>query len=382
MKKEKSSKNKDITTLLVTGRSAFPEIINQIRLAKQEIVVHMFIWREDEIGLNVAEELLEAADRGVSITIEKDRYGLLLEYAEESQRSFFHSPNLIDRIMIKILCLTNNKELLNNHLYTDRNKLYYKLKNHPNVIMIDDIKTKDHSKYYIFDKKIMILGGINIEDKEIYVDLKGRTYYDYMVKIDDENIVTEFLDKKENPHNISNLFRLNTKEPVKCFELKDSFLELINESKKELIIIMAYFAPLKDILTAIYSAMERGVSVKIFISKISNYMDDSNKLTISKLLSKNKELQGNLSIFMTDYMLHAKLIMNEKRIIVGSCNITDKAFTKLSELDVVVGNEDSLFARQVNNSIEELLNNSIQIKDSDEIKFNHIMAFLESIIMK
>ena len=381
MKKERSSKNKDIMTLLVTGRSAFPEIINQIRLAKQEIVVHMFIWREDKIGLSIAEELLKAADRGVSITIEKDRYGLLLEYAEESQRSFFHSPDLIDRIMIKILCLTNNKELLNNHLYTDRNKLYYKLKNHPNVIMIDDIKTKDHSKYYIFDKKIIILGGINIEDKEIYVDLKGRTYYDYMVKIDDENIVTEFLDKKENPQ-ISNLFRLNTKEPVKCFELKDSFLEIINESKKELIIIMAYFAPLKEIMSSIYDAIKRGVSVKIIISKSSNYMDDSNKLTISKLLSKNKELQGNLSIFMTDYMLHAKLIMNEKRIIVGSCNITDKAFTKLSELDVVVGNDDSLFARQVNNSIEELLNNSIQIKDSDANKFNHIMAFLESIIMK
>ena len=109
---------------------------------------------------------------------------------------------------------------------------------------------------------------------------------------------------------------------------------------------------------------------------------DYDRLQRTDLVRENKELQGNLSIFMTDYMLHAKLIMNEKRIIVGSCNITDKAFTKLSELDVVVDNEDSFFARQVNNSIEELLNNSIQIKDSDEIKFNHIMAFLESIIMK
>ena len=88
MKKERSSKNKNIITLLETGRRAFPEIIDQIRNAKKEIIVHMFIWREDEIGLKIAEELLKAADRGVSITIEKDRYGLLLEYAEESQRSF------------------------------------------------------------------------------------------------------------------------------------------------------------------------------------------------------------------------------------------------------------------------------------------------------
>ena len=47
-------------TLLETGRHAFPEIISQIRSAGQEIILHMFIWREDRIGLEIAGELLRS----------------------------------------------------------------------------------------------------------------------------------------------------------------------------------------------------------------------------------------------------------------------------------------------------------------------------------
>ena len=226
-------------TLLETGRNAFPEIIRQIRSAGQEIILHMFIWREDRIGLEIAGELLKAADRGVSIVIEKDRYGLLLEYGEESQRSFCHSPDLWERIQIKALCLFCNRDLYRNRLQTDRCDLYRRLKEHPNVFMTDNRKTEDHSKYFIFDRRIMILGGINIEDKEYFRDAKGRVYFDYMVRISDSEIISRFLEKRESPKKKNDLFLVNMKEPVRNFELKKSFLELIDEAERELVIEMA-----------------------------------------------------------------------------------------------------------------------------------------------
>ena len=313
-------------SLLETGRNAFPEITSQIRSARQEIIIHMFLWREDRIGVEIAGELLKAADRGVSIVIEKDRYGLLLEYCEESQRSFCHSPDLWERIQIKVLCLACNRDLYRKRLQVEQNVLYRKLKEHPNVTMEDNRKTKDHSKYYIFDRRIMILGGINIEDKEYFSDSKGRVYYDYMVKISDSKIVSQFLDKRKFPQKKHDLFRVNRKEPVRCFELKESFLELIDDTECELVIVMAYFAPEKEILSAIYRALERGVTVRILIPRSANYMHDTNMFTISKLLGKkhacsNGKGNGKLSVFLTDYMLHAKLLMNEKRIVTGSCNI-------------------------------------------------------------
>ena len=318
-------------TLLETGRHAFPEIISQIRSAGQEIILHMFIWREDRIGLEIAGELLKAADRGVSIVIEKDRYGLLLEYGEESQRSFCHSPDLWERIQIKALCLFCNRDLYRNRLQTDRCDLYRRLKEHPNVIMTDNRKTEDHSKYFIFDRQIMILGGINIEDKEYFSDVKGRVYFDF--------------------------------------------------------IVMAYFAPERDILAAIRHALKRGVKVRILISRSANYNNDTNMLTVSKLLGyrhvcSDGKTDGKLSVFLTDYMLHAKLIMNEKRILTGSCNINhNKSFNRLGELCIAVDN-DSPFACQVRTSVEELFRSSAQAKNRREIRFNPFMAAIEMTIMR
>jgi len=366
--------------LLETGREAFPEIIRQICSARQEILLHMFIWREDRIGTEIAAALLEAADRGVSIVIEKDRYGLLLEYAEESQRSFCHIPDMWERLQIEALCLACNRELFGKRLQVKRSELYRKLEEHPNVVIKDKRKTTDHSKYYIFDRQIMILGGINIEDKEIFSDSRGRVYFDYMVRICDPEIVSEFLAKRESPRKKSALFRANMKEPVRCFELKESFLELIDEAQRELTIIMAYFAPDKEVLSAVCRALDRGVSVRILIPGSANFMQASNMRSISRLLTHKPG--GRLSIFQTDYMVHAKLLMNEKHILTGSCNITQKSLNKLGELCICADNDDAPFACEVRASVEALFQNHAHAIRRDEICINPFMAAAEAIFMR
>lgn len=381
--KKEETKNTGAVTLLETGRKAFPGIISHIQSARQEIIIHMFIWREDGIGITIAEELLKAADRGVSIVIEKDRYGLLFEYAEESQRSFCHSPDLLEQFQIKIMCLGGSKELFRNHLQTQRSELYMKLKDHPNVMMRDDRTTKDHSKYYIFDRQVIILGGINIEDKEYLIDLKGRVYFDYMIKVTDKKIVSQFLEKREFPQKKHDLFRLNIKEPVRCFELKDSFLKLIDETENELTVMMAYFAPENEVLSAINRALKRGVSVRILIPGDANFMNNTNRFTVSKLMrNHNGKSDGKLSVYTTDYMLHAKLAMNEKHIIVGSCNITHKSFNKLGEMDIITDNDDSRFAHQVHESVNKVFEESRLIEDVDDISFNRFIAAIEIMIMR
>ena len=54
---EREPGNDCAISLLETGREAFPEIISLIRSARQEIILHMFIWREDRIGVEIAREL-------------------------------------------------------------------------------------------------------------------------------------------------------------------------------------------------------------------------------------------------------------------------------------------------------------------------------------
>lgn len=369
--------NEEKFYLLEDGKKAFPEIIRQIRLAQDKILVHMFIWREDRIGIEIAKELLVAANRGVKIIIEKDRYGLILEYAEESQKSLFHSPSFGDYFKISFMELQYNRELFLNKLHTKRSELYQRLKNHPNIEIYDDKETRDHSKYYIFDDHIMILGGINIEDKEYYVDLRGRTYRDYMVIIDNAETVRKFQKKINDPQISCEQLKLNRNEQG-IFEIKDSFLQLINQTEKELSIMMAYFAPDKEIVEAIKKAVDGGVKVRIMLSRKANNVDDVNKLTAKKLLSYAQSSKGNLKVYLTDYMLHAKLLMNENNIIIGSCNITPNSFYRLSEMDICVENDDSLFARQVRCCVDENFDNA-ECVSIENIKFNTIKAHVEAL---
>ena len=367
--------------LLEGGRNAFPEIIRQIRAAEHEITVHMFIWREDRIGTEIAREITAAADRGVKVTIEKDMYAVTLEYAEESQRSLCHRPDLRDRFNISVLELFYNRELMRKRLRTSRSSLYTRLKEHPGVVMLDGVRTYDHSKYYIFDRRVMILGGINIEDKEYYSDLKGRLYHDYMIKISDPDKVAEFLEKRKDPRKKSELFRANMKKPVSCFELKSSYMEMIDSAERELCIMMAYFAPDKDILSAVERALHRSVRVRILIPKSANFMDDMNKLAVSKLLRYSKAHSGGLEIFMTERMLHSKLLMNERRIMIGSCNINRKSFTKLDELAVSVDNDDSKFAAEIRSSVREAFRNAECVSAGDRIGYDPVLAAIETAVM-
>ena len=84
-------------TLLIDGKQAFPEIINTINQAKDLIKINMFIWRDDKIGNEIANALLNAANRGVQVEISKDRYGLILEKCEECKKSFFPQKSNINR---------------------------------------------------------------------------------------------------------------------------------------------------------------------------------------------------------------------------------------------------------------------------------------------
>ncbi|MBO5653417.1 MAG: hypothetical protein J6S44_04300, partial [Clostridia bacterium] len=88
-------------TLLVDGKRAFPVILSAIAEAKETLLINMFIWRDDAIGNKMAEAVLSAAERGVKVRLSLDRYGLVLEKAEEAGRSFFHKKaTLTEKIKI------------------------------------------------------------------------------------------------------------------------------------------------------------------------------------------------------------------------------------------------------------------------------------------
>jgi len=372
----------DSISLLTNGKEAFPEILKCIENAKESIEINMFIWRADNIGKTIAKAVFNAAERGVKVYISVDRYGFVLEKCEECSHSFFHKkPTFSESVKINTLKFLYPTLLNRNPPEENHGLLLEKILNHPNIVISKDVFKADHSKYYIIDEKILIMGGINIEDKENGCDIRGIEYQDYMIKFDGKEHVENFRNKMNNNINSSNEYRfaVNNKSVLPhIFEIEDHFLEIINSSQIELVIVMAYFSPVKKFTEAIISAKNRGVKVSIMIPEHANFQDDLNKKTVKKLM---KATNNGINVFLSPKMAHTKLIFNEKTVSLGSANITKKAFNQLSELNFTIERTDSQFCNNLNEKAWGYINESRKISNYKEIKYNRIYAFVEGFVV-
>ena len=362
------------------GREAFPALLSAIEKAKETIEIHMFVWREDTVGREVAEALLSAAERGVKVRIVKDSYGAVLERAEESRLSFLHR-----RVGPSVLL----KAALLSRLYAreagrprrqKESELYLRFFSHENITVEADRCLADHSKYYIFDGSLLFLGSMNIEDKEREHDLLGRIYGGYMVSFSGKAYVDALLAARlGRPQDGARgcRFLVNCKES-RLFQMEEHYLSLIASAKTELLIVMPYLSPLPRFLGAITDAARRGVRVRILIPRRANYQSNSNLLAMKTLL---REGEGRIAVYLSEKMMHAKLVLTEERVSLGSCNITKKAFRQLDETNVEIPITDSHFCRTLLASLEGELSEARCLYDGKELSYRPIIARLEGLLV-
>ena len=367
-------------TLLVDGKAAFPEILRCIEQARESIRINMFIWRDDEIGNRVARAVLDAAERGVQVDISVDRYGVVLEKAEECKRSFFHKEQtLTEKVKTHTLELLYPMPGAPRGAKDEASALYRAVMGHPNIRVERDTFKADHSKFYIFDGETVILGGANIEDKENGTDMQGRVYQDYMVKMTGRDCVDNFLAALERGGGQTEdyYFGVNVKEPVRRFGMERLYLDMIESAQQELTITMAYFSPLPRFVEAIAAAHRRGVRVTLLVPERANFQSDSNHKTVKKLL---RLTDNGITVYFSPKMVHTKLVANENWVSFGSTNITKKAFGQLNELN--------LFLRRGSAAAEDLMADvagnhrlSRRVEDWQEVRYNGLLAWLEGFLV-
>lgn len=366
--------------LLTGGKAAFPEILRLIKAARTSVEINMFIWRADTIGCAIADALLDAADRGVKVDISVDRYGFVLEKCEECMNSFFHErPTLSESIKIGSLKLLYPELHPKKPMPDTHTELLARMLVHRNISISRDVFKADHSKYYIFDGEVLLLGGINIEDKENGADISGRVYGDYMVKLEGSEYVKAFRDKLNTgiDADIGLRFSINRKTNHRAFEMHDVYLDIINSAERELVIVMAYFSPLGEFVTAITEAALRGVDVKVMIPKKANFQNDLNRRTVHMLKEKSG---GRAEVFLSEKMLHTKLMYSEKTLSLGSTNITRKAFGQLDELNLTL-DADSPTAAEVKADIAREMAAAVRAESADNVRYRRLMAWLEGFVV-
>ena len=263
----------------------------------------------------------------------------------------------------------------------EESELYSTIMNHPNIEVSKDVFKADHSKYYIFDDDIVIMGGVNIEDKENGKDMQNRQYQDYMIKLEGKEHVKTFLTKLETGENVSKeySFGINLKKKSgDIFEMEEIYLNMIRKTSKRLVITMAYFSGLDSFVKEIIEAHRRGVEVIVMIPESANYQDATNKATVKKLMELT---ENGVKVYLSKKMIHTKMMITDEEISFGSTNITKKAFKQLNELNIVFQNIESKLKTKLEESVKENYKDAKRVVSYKDIKYNKLLARLERFLV-
>lgn len=371
------------TPVLLTGAGqAFPRILAAIGRARRSIHINMFIWRDDRVGNALAQALLDAAGRGVRVTVSKDKLGVVFERAEENKQSFFHKsfdlPLWLRHRALDAFYRIPGEPRSSRQRPSAMAEQFLR---HPNIAVDKDTIKGDHSKFYLIDEEVLILGGMNVEDK-IFQDVSGRKWRDFMLEIHDPETVRRFRerlrgDRAPDP-SLPLEFAFNLVRPGRrVLEIKPLVLELLAGARDTVTILMAYIGD-RDVSREIAAAARRGVAVTLVLPARANIQPDYN-LRILRDICRNCD--GALAIHLCPDMLHAKLLAFDDTVfLLGSANLNTQALARLSELDVLLRDPAPSLRDQLQAATREIIDASPGVRRAEEIRFNPIRAWLESLV--
>ena len=350
---------------------AFRRVLAAIRSAERSIVIHMFVWRSDAIGNEIGRAVLDAAGRGVEVHIKKDVGAFLYERIEMNRKSFFNRKVSIGKRLMYALIRRTFPDTTVEDAYTS--DLGERLLAHDRITV--EWVNHTHTKYYIFDHRIMILGSINIEDRH-------RGYRDYMVCLSGEDHVRRFEERRTgaalfDPARPVDFLLNDTSVRPKRLEIKEKILELLGAAGESVYIEMAYIGD-PDVTEAIIAAAGRGVAVTMLLSRKANIGNDLNYRTAHELFKRSK-----LEIHLSDTMLHSKLMLFDKEtVLMGSANLSVFSMLKAGELDIVVRGYPE-FLRALTGTIERRIRESRKVTAADELAgYRRFLAFGQQLHQK
>lgn len=310
------------------GEDMFYEMLNDIKKAKKYIFLEYFIIKKGYMWSTILDELINKVKQGVEVRLIYDGTCSFFELP-------YSYPQKLNEVGIKTTIHAPIRPLLSTH-YNNR----------------------DHRKILVIDGKVSYTGGINLSDEYInYVNRYGH-WKDTGIRIEG-NITNEFTRmfiEMWNTNSKTELLEYTNylSEEVKYDENKDFsiaysdspfddellaenvYLDVINNSKKNLYIMTPYFIIDDDVNNALILAAKKGVDVRIILP----YLTDQK---IAQYISKTyytKLINAGVKIYeYTKGFVHAKMMLSDnKTAIIGTINMDYRSLYHHFECAVYIYN--------------------------------------------
>ncbi|WP_257670556.1 phospholipase D-like domain-containing protein [Parapedobacter tibetensis] len=330
--------------LLLGGNAYFTLLIQLIEQAKEHIHLQVYIYEPDETGQQVADALIAAAKRGVTVYILVDGYG-----SQGLKKTF-------------------TRQFEENGVHFRFFEPLFKSKNFY-------VGRRMHQKVFVVDAHCALVTGANIGDR--YNDKPGQAaWLDFALYVEGE-IAIKLCElcwmTWKNFQRIRHIPRCEV-YPTKIdfgpketcavrmcrndwvrrkHEISRTYAQILRNAEAKVIILSSYFLPGTAIQNHIKAAVKRGVNVRLIICSRMDVplVKDAERFMYGWLLRHHVEIYE-----YTGEMLHGKLATcDEEWMTIGSFNVNDLSAKVSVELNLDVQGE--AFVQHTIRELESIMQN-------------------------
>ena len=321
-------------TIFNDGDAFFAAFERAIQNAEASIYVETYIFDLDVLGLRILHTLVEAANRGVKVYLLMDGIGSI---------SWTH--DMAERLRKNGLCIEFFHPLL-----WQRPTFIIRL---PNMRLMNH---RDHRKLYVIDEKYAFVGSMNISARHLVSVSGGAHWRDTSVVLTGTPVaalVDSFWvawdtasDRILRPKKLLKRFFSKLKLPILLKHTlrqrrlyREMLIRRIQETRHHILITTPYFVPDRRVLAAILDASRRGIDVRLLFPKVSDFFGVKYAMEGYYL----KLIKAGVKIYeYLPSMLHAKIMILDEFVSLGSSNLNHRSFFKDLEIDVILSKPETL----------------------------------------
>jgi len=319
-------------TIFSQGEKYFDALCLDIDQAKSTIDLETYIFNNDFLGQQIADRLIAAANRGVKIRILVDGAG---------------TPNWGDSLTIKLTAANIKTQVFHPfpwRLWQWRHTIIHL----PFLLKIfyffSKMNKRNHRKVCIIDHSIIYIGSANISACHLSKNRGGKGWRDTIVKLKGVEVsdletayelawqhsnIQERLHHFFGSINTRSIVRLNTTRHRRRVLYKH-LLRRLTQCKLRLWITNAYFVPDNILLKKLIDRAQSGIDVRILLPQKSDFF----LMTWATSAFYESLLKAGVRIFeYTPSMLHAKTLILDDWIMVGSSNLNHRSLLHDLEVD-------------------------------------------------
>lgn len=335
MKRDNGYLSHNTVKLIQGGRDYFDLLERLIDEAKESIHFQTYIYDEDDTGRAIADALIRAASRKVKI------YMLLDGYGSQGLSRDFKQKLRSSGIYLKMF----------QPLFKSKN-FYFGRRLHHKVVVVDGWRCT--------------VAGLNVSDR--YNDTpEARAWLDWALYAEGEvaSVIKQICERRVRLKVNSSDFQpekihFPVTHPVRVRvndrfgrkrEIYDTYLQMFDTCKSELIIMSAYFLPGTEFRRKLVRAAIRGVTIKVILTGNADvFLIKYAERFIYRLLFRYK-------IKVYEYrrnVLHGKIAVCDKDwMTIGSYNVNNLSAFASIEMNLDVKHPE--FATEVHDRLEKII---------------------------